>query len=130
MKRKLKLAISLITIFVILLTNALTVIPVDNRGQDGYGIFVEESKTEEMVKETPEATPELAIEPVTVESTPEATPDVILEATLEPAIEATPEEILEATIRPAIEATRDVILEATLEPAIEATPDVILENQR
>ena len=54
MKRRFKLSISVILIFVISLTNVLAVFPEDNGIQDGNEVIVEENAPEEVVEATPE----------------------------------------------------------------------------
>lgn len=124
MKRKFKLSISTILIFVVLLTNVLTVFPQGSGILNTSEVVVEGEVAEQVVEAITKATSEVMSEP-TLEPLPEITLEIIPELVQEPTPEPTQESIPEATP----EVISETMLEQTSEERLETESENLLSEQ-
>jgi hypothetical protein len=115
MKRKFKLSISTILIFVVLLTNVLTVFPQGSGILNTSEVVVEGEVAEQVVEEVIETTIE-----ETVESIEEPVSEEVSEETAEPTGEPVPKEVSEETAESIGEPMPEEVSEEISEPTEES----------
>jgi hypothetical protein len=123
MKRKFKLSISTILIFVVLLTNVLTVFPQGSGILNTSEVVVEGEVAEQVVEEVIETTIE-----ETVESIEEPVSEEVSEETAEPTGEPVPKEVSEETVESIEEPVPEEVSEETAEPTGEPVPKEVSEE--